>query len=109
MKVKPFKLKYTASKFKIKTGEQIGDRNITYQFMSKDGVVEANFFFHPDDVETRGIIWQKGNIVAEFGIAYPFANSGGGATSPNPKEILRTIINHLNRQEVKWLDSVPDE
>lgn len=109
MKVKPFKLNYSVNDFKVVKYPKTNDKRIPFSFFSKDGHIEANFFWEASDVTTRGIVWDKSNIVAEFSFAYPFSNYRGQGVLPEPKIVLESIVRQLNRQNVKWLDSVPDE
>jgi hypothetical protein len=84
---------YTSSDFKIVKNNQ--DPQNPYSFMSKDGRVNANFFFKKDNVELRGLVGNTGLVH----IAYPFVNKGGGGIIPKPEEILRTLVDRLNRGE----------
>lgn len=88
---------YTMADFKIAQGTaRTGDKRIPFMFTSKDGKVQANFFWEPDNVEVRGIIF-NGSIV---NIAYPFANRHGCGTLPKPSAILTSIIRRLREMDV---------
>jgi len=97
------KINYKPEDFKILKGvEQTGDIRMPYKFVSKDGKIEANFFWLPSDVQMRYIIWEKGLIVGSRTIAYPFANHRGGGVLPkDPSKILNSLILSLKRGDYK--------
>ena len=98
---------YNLNDFKVIKGEATQDKRIAYIFKSKDNVIEANFFWLPSNVETRGLIWKKDLIVGTFEMAYPFANyKGDGVLPKNPDNIIMSIINRLNRGEYKLVGEI---
>lgn len=96
-------LNYLKKDFKIIKGDKTGDKRIAYVFKSKDGKIEANFFWKTDDVFVKGLIYDEktGDITHNFGVAYPFANVHGHGNLPKPKQILKSIILRLERGEYK--------
>jgi hypothetical protein len=93
-------LVYKEADFDILTGDDTGDSRVAYLFESNDRKIQANFFFLPGDVQTRGLIFEGGDPEACFDIAYPFANPIGNPQKiPEPDKILRTVIRKLKRGE----------
>jgi len=96
MKLKKYKLK----DFKVLKGlDKTNDNRIAYILKTKDNIIEANFFWEKNNVEVRGLIWNKDLIKATFGIAYPFANRNNYGFIPEPEKIINSIITHLDRKE----------
>lgn len=86
---------YERSDFEISQG----DKGVTYHFESKDRKVEANFFYEPGSVETRGLICQ-GTRTGIFHIVYPLLCPKGNYREPPEAEvILDSIILRLGRGE----------
>jgi len=86
---------YTAKDF-----ETIYETDIkaNYTFKSKDGYIEANFFFEKGNVETRGLIHGTDEIIH---IVYPFANPEGHSELPDTERILDSIIRRLKEMGIK--------
>ena len=86
---------YTSSDFRIKKYPKypFPDKRVPFMLMSKDGNVEANFFWEPDNVELRGLYGDSGTIH----IAYPFGNYRGGGLLKDVKEekVLNSVIRRL--------------
>lgn len=97
----PSPLNYSEKDFEIIKGKETGDKRIAYIFKSKDGKIEANFFWQPDDVLVKGLIYNGDEITHNFGVAYPFVNRHGDGVLPEPEKILKNIILHLSRGEYK--------
>jgi len=85
---------YKPSDFKIiKETKKTRDPRIPFMFESKDGNVQTNFFWEPDNVELRGLYGDSGTIH----IAYPFGNYRGGGLLKDVKEekVLNSVIRRL--------------
>jgi hypothetical protein len=81
---------YKADDFEvILDTDKTGDARVPFRFESKDGKVQANFFWEQGNVELRAIVGETGLVH----IAYPFAYS---STLPDPRRILASLLNHLN-------------
>jgi len=94
------KLIYKKEDFNILSGDNTGDIRIAYVFESKDGKVTANFFFEPGNVQVRGLISGKGDIIGTIHIVYPLLNPVGDPRKlPDASEILNSIISKLKRGE----------
>jgi len=94
-------LAYNERDFTVSESRNTRNKRIPhYVFMSDDNKVTANFFFTPGNVQTRGLIWDEGDIKATFLIAYPLANPVNNPRKlPNSSDILKTIIQKLKRGE----------
>lgn len=93
-------LVYKEEDFTILTGDDTGDSRIAYLFESSDGKIQANFFFLPGNVQTRGLIFEGGDPEVCFDITYPYVNPVGNPQEvPEPDKILRTVIRKLKRGE----------
>ena len=89
---------YKPSDFKIIKGvKKTMDPRIPFMFESKDGNVQTNFFWKPDNVELRGLYGESGTIH----IVYPMANYRGGGVLSSVKEerILDSLVRRL--KEIK--------
>lgn len=95
---------YEERDFKIVRGEKTNDKRIAYIFLSKDHKIEANFFWMANDVQVRGLIWDKDLITGTFEYGIPFANHNGGGVLPEPEVILKSIIRWLKCGNYKLLD-----
>jgi hypothetical protein len=81
---------YKANDFKVILGiDKTGDVRVPFRFESKDGKVQANFFWEQGNVELRAIVGETGLLH----IAYPFVYS---STLPDPRRILASLLNRLN-------------
>ncbi|MCK4349099.1 MAG: hypothetical protein KAW47_10830 [Thermoplasmatales archaeon] len=93
---------YKPSDFKIIHSSKmvLPDKRIPFMFKSKDGNVEANFFWEPNNVELRGL-YGYADGGGTIGIAYPFANyrSGGVLSDVRKERILGSLIKRL--KEIK--------
>lgn len=91
---------YTKRSFKTLTGDDTETQAI-YRFESKDGMIEANFFFKPGNVETRGLIHKSGAHDGILHIVHPFAYPVGYMRKPPaPDKILHAIVRRLKYMEV---------
>ena len=72
------------------------DERIPFMFESKDGNVQANFFWEPDNVQLRGL-YGDADGGGTIGIAYPMANYRGGGLLKDVKEekILNSLVKRL--------------
>jgi len=93
---------YKPSDFKIIHSSKMlfPDKRIPFMFESKDGNVQANFFWEPNNVELRGLYGDVDGDVdggGTIGIAYPFANYRGGGVFSSIKEerILDSLVKRL--------------
>ena len=85
---------YNPSDFKtIKGTKKTMDPRIPFMFESKDGNVQTNFFWQPDNVELRGLYGDSGTIH----IVYPMANYRGDGLLKDVKEekILNSLVKRL--------------
>lgn len=82
--------------FKVVT--ETRDPRIPYIFESKDGSIEANFFWMPNDVEVRGLVGDTGTLHFK----YPMLNYRGQGTLPKPTAILDSIIRAINRGQYEY-------
>jgi len=91
---------YTENDFNTLTGDDT-ETTAIYRFESKDGVIEANFFFVPGNVETRGLIHRQGAHGGILHIVHPFAYPKGYFRKPpSPDKILHCVLKRLKHMEV---------
>lgn len=87
------KFNYKPSDFKILKGKKTQDPRIVYTYKSKDGVVNANFFWEPNSVELRGVVGDTGILHVMF----PMINKNGHGIIPSEIKILKVLIKKLNK------------
>lgn len=91
---------YETKDFWVYPGQETGLGREGLSFLSKDGVIEANFFYHPGDAQVRGMIFdtKTGDITHTFRIGFPF---GHVSDPPDPKvvsSVLRSVVRHLHNK-----------
>jgi len=89
---------YNSSDFEIKKypNYTFPDKRVPFMLVSKDGNVEANFFWEPNNVELRGL-YGDADGGGTIGIAYPFGNYRGGGVLKDVKEekVLNSLVKRL--------------
>lgn len=89
---------YEISDFKIIHSSKMTfpDKRIPFILESKDGNIQANFFWEPNNVELRALYGEHGTV----NIAYPFANwRGGGVLSDvKPEKIILSLLRQLKEE-----------
>lgn len=89
---------YKSLDFKIIPREKTWapDKRIPFELHSKDGNVQANFFWEPDNVQLRGL-YGDANAGGTIHIVYPMANYRGGGLLKDVKEekILNSLVKRL--------------
>jgi hypothetical protein len=76
------------------------DKRIAWELTTahKDaGMVEANLFWEPSNVEIRWVLWVKDWIAASGQVAIPFANYKGGGVPPKADEALKLMRGVVER------------
>ena len=96
------KLNYKETDFKTLKGvKQTFDKRIPYSFRSKDGEIEANFFWITGDVQIRSMVGDCGMV----SLGYPFARpeTDPHRKPPESKKILQSFLRRLN--DVKYKET----
>jgi|GEM_PF-2829253 hypothetical protein len=96
---KNHKLNYKESDFKVLSSlYDTGNPEIAYRFISKDGEVDANFFWKTGDVQLRALVGSCGMVH----VGYPFAKPETDPLRepPKPNVILKSFLRQLNGKKV---------
>lgn len=93
---------YTAKDFWAYPGRETGlGIPQGMSFVSKDGVIEANFFYEPHDAQVRAMIFdtKTGDIKYSFRLGFPWANVSDPPTKEAARGALKAIVESLRQKD----------
>ncbi len=70
-------------------------------FASKDGVIQANFFYEPHDAQVRAMIFdpKTGDIKYSFQLGFPFAYIKDPPSKEVADRVLKSVVKSLHRKD----------
>lgn len=93
---------YTEKDFWTYSWEEAGlGSSKALSFVSKDGVIQANFFFEPHDAQIRAMIFdvKTGDIRYTLRLGFPFAYVHDPPSRETAARILKAVVRSLHQKD----------